>query len=221
MRPLCIPASEVHDEDGAIGFVKMIKSFRIDWTLSAAYMSVLAVEVAVGDWGALFSRDVLGVSKGNAIYPYIVFMSAMIIGRVGFQRVMRGRDEIKVVKSFIIYGGIFFTGFISLTPVVMDYSTDLAFTLLLLGLFAGGLGSSFLGPYLFSHTARRSPRPDSVALAELSATNTALTFLFKLVIAWIAEAAGLVVALLIPGVLFFLVAFYIKKILATTSKPAT
>jgi len=220
MRPLCIPASEVHDEDGAIGFVKMIKSFRIDWTLSAAYMSVLAVEVSVGDWGALFSRDVLGVSKGNAIYPYIVFMSAMIIGRVGFQRVMRGRDEIKVVRSFIVYGGIFFTGFISLTPVVMDYSTDLAFTLLLLGLFAGGLGSSFLGPYLFSHTARRSPRPDSVALAELSATNTALTFLFKLVIAWIAEVAGLVVALLIPGVLFFLVTFYIKKILVTPAKPA-
>jgi hypothetical protein len=160
------------------------------------------------------------VSKGNAIYPYIVFMSAMIIGRVGFQRFMRGRDEIRVVKSFIIYGGIFFTGFISLTPIAMDYSTDLAFTLLLLGLFAGGLGSSFLGPYLFSFAAKRSSRPDSVALAELSATNTALTFLFKLGIAWIAETVGLVFALLIPGVFFFFVAFYIKRLLATTAKPA-
>ena len=112
-------------------------------------------------------------------------MSAMIIGRIGFQRFMSGRDEIRVVKSFIIYGGIFFTGFISLTPIAIDYSTDLAFTLLLLGLFAGGLGSSFLGPYLFSFAAKRSPRPDSVALAELSATNTALTFLFKLGIAWL------------------------------------
>jgi hypothetical protein len=102
----------------------------------------------------------------------------------------------------------------------MDYSTDLAFTLLLLGLFAGGLGSSFLGPYLFSFAAKRSPRPDSVALAELSATNTALTFLFKLGIAWIAETVGLVFALLIPGVFFFFVAFYIKRLLATTAKPA-
>jgi predicted MFS family arabinose efflux permease len=220
MRPLCIPASEVHDEDGAIGFVEMIKSFRIDWTLSAAYLSILAVEVTVGDWGALFSRDVLGVSKGNAIFPYIVFMSAMIVGRVGFSRVMKGRDEVKVVRAFIFNGGILFTFFILLTPLVMEYSTDLAFFLLMLGLVAGGLGSSFLGPYLFGYAAKRSPRPDSVALAELSATNTALTFLYKLAIAWIAEVAGLTAALLIPGLLFFLVGFYIKKILVESSKPA-
>ena len=220
MRPLCIPASDVHDEDGAIGFVEMIKSFRIDWTLSAAYLSILAVEVTVGDWGALFSRDVLGVSKGNAIFPYIVFMSAMIVGRVGFSRVMKGRDEVKVVRAFIFNGGILFTFFILLTPLVMEYSTDLAFLLLMLGLVAGGLGSSFLGPYLFGYAAKRSPRPDSVALAELSATNTALTFLYKLAIAWIAEVAGLTAALLIPGLLFFLVGFYIKKILVESSKPA-
>ena len=220
MRPLCIPASDVHDEDGAIGFVEMIKSFRIDWTLSAAYLSILAVEVTVGDWGALFSRDVLGVSKGNAIFPYIVFMSAMIVGRVGFSRVMKGRDEVKVVRAFIFTGGILFTFFILLTPLVMEYSTDLAFLLLMLGLVAGGLGSSFLGPYLFGYAAKRSPRPDSVALAELSATNTALTFLYKLAIAWIAEVAGLTAALLIPGLLFFLVGFYIKKILVESSKPA-
>lgn len=219
MRPLCIPARDVHDEDGAIGFVEMMKSFRIDWTLSAAYLSILAVEVTVGDWGALFSRDVLGVSKGNAIFPYIVFMSAMIVGRVGYGRVMKGRDEVKVVRTFIFNGGIFFTLFILLTPVTMEYSKDLAFTLLMLGLVAGGLGSSFLGPYLFSYAAKRSPRPDSVALAELSATNTALTFLYKLVIAWIAEVAGLTAALLIPGVLFLLVAFYIKKILVDSPKP--
>jgi hypothetical protein len=102
----------------------------------------------------------------------------------------------------------------------MEYSTDLAFFLLMLGLVAGGLGSSFLGPYLFGYAAKRSPRPDSVALAELSATNTALTFLYKLAIAWIAEVAGLTAALLIPGLLFFLVGFYIKKILVESSKPA-
>ncbi|MGA1279187.1 MAG: MFS transporter [Candidatus Nanopelagicaceae bacterium] len=220
MRPLCIPASDVHDEDGAIGFVEMIKSFRIDWTLSAAYLSILAVEVTVGDWGALFSRDVLGVSKGNAIFPYIVFMSAMIVGRVGFSRVMKGRDEVKVVRAFIFNGAILFTFFILLTPLVMEYSKDLAFILLMLGLVAGGLGSSFLGPYLFGYAAKRSPRPDSVALAELSATNTALTFLYKLAIAWIAEVAGLTAALLIPGILFFLVGFYIKKILVESTKPA-
>jgi predicted MFS family arabinose efflux permease len=221
MKPLCLPAKDVHDEDGAVGFITMIKSFRIDWTLSAAYLSILAVEVTVGDWSALFSRDVLGVSKGNAIYPYIVFMSAMIVGRVGFQRFIKGRDEIKVIRSFIINGGIFFTFFILLTPLTMEYSTDLAFILLLLGLVAGGLGSSFLGPYLFGYAARRSPHPDSVALAELSATNTALTFLYKLIIAWVAEVAGLTAALLIPGLLFFLVAFYIKKILVTTAKPTS
>lgn len=221
MRPLCIPARDVHDEDGAIGFVEMIKSFRIDWTLSAAYLSILAVEVTVGDWSALFSRDVLGVSKGNAIYPYIVFMSAMIVGRVGYQRFMKGRDEVKVVRSFIFYGATFFTLFILLTPLTMEYSTDLAFILLMLGLVAGGFGSSFLGPYLFAYAAKRSPRPDSIALAELSATNTALTFLYKLAIAWVAEVAGLTAALLIPGVLFFLVAFYIKKILVTSPKPTS
>jgi MFS family permease len=220
MRETCIPARDVHDDDGAIGFTEMIKSFRIDWTFSAAYLSILAVEVTVGDWGALFSRDVLGVSKGNAIFPYIVFMSAMIVGRVGYTRVMKGRDELKVVRTFIINGGVFFTLFILLTPLTMEYSKDLAFVLFMLGLVAGGLGSSFLGPYLFAFAAKRSPRPDSVALAELSATNTALTFLYKLVIAWIAEVAGLTAALLIPGVLFFLVAFYIKRIVVSAAKPA-
>lgn len=218
MRETAVPAKSVTDDDGAVGFVAMIKSFRIDWPLSMAYLSVLSVEVTVGDWSALFSRDVLGVSKGNSILPYIVFMTSMIVGRVGFNRFTKGRDEMKVVQSFIITGGILFTLFISLTPLAMDYSDSLAFILLMIGLVAGGLGSSFLGPYLFSFAARRSPAPDSIALAELSATNTAMTFLYKLVIAWIAEVAGLTAAILVPGLLFFLVAFYIKKIMASPAK---
>ena len=218
MRPTAVPAKSVTDDDGAVGFIAMIKSFRIDWPLSIAYLSVLSVEVTVGDWSALFSRDVLGVSKGNSILPYIVFMTSMIVGRVGFNRFTKGRDEIKVVQSFIITGGILFTLFIAMTPIAIDYSDSLAFTLLMMGLVAGGLGSSFLGPYLFSFAARRSPAPDSIALAELSATNTALTFLYKLAIAWIAEVAGLTAAILVPGLLFFLVAFYIRKIMASPAK---
>lgn len=218
MRASCVPAKSVSDDDGAVGFVAMIKSFRIDWPLSIAYLSVLSVEVTVGDWSALFSRDVLGVSKGNSILPYIVFMTAMIVGRVGFHRFTKGRDEIKVVRTFIITGGTLFTLLIGLTPWAMGFSDSLAFILLMLGLVAGGLGSSFLGPYLFSFAARRSPAPDSIALAELSATNTALTFLYKLVIAWIAEVAGLTAAIIVPGILFFAVAFYIRNIMASPAK---
>lgn len=223
MKESCVPAKSVTDDDGAVGLVEMIKSFRIDWPLSIAYLSVLSVEVTVGDWSALFSRDVLGVSKGNSILPYIVFMTSMIVGRVGFNRFTKGRDEMKVVQSFIITGGVLFTLFIALTPIALkylpgDYAGAIAFILLMIGLVAGGLGSSFLGPYLFSFAARRSPAPDSIALAELSATNTAMTFLYKLAIAWIAEVAGLTAAILVPGLLFFLVAFYIKKIMASPAK---
>ena len=218
MRATCVPAKSVTDDDGAVGFVAMIRSFRIDWPLSIAYLSVLSVEVTVGDWAALFSRDVLGVSKGNSILPYIVFMTSMIVGRVGFNSFIRGRDEIKVVRTFIITGSILFTLFIGATSWAIEISDSFAFILLMLGLVAGGLGSSFLGPYLFSFAARRSPAPDSIALAELSATNTALTFLYKLVIAWIAEVAGLTAAIIVPGILFFFVAFYIRSIRASPAK---
>ena len=219
LRPTCIPATEVTDDDGAIGLVQMIKSFRIDLPLAMAYLSILSVEIAVGDWSALFSRDVLGVSKGNAIIPYIVFMTAMIVGRVGFHRFTKGRTEIGVIRTFIVTGATLFIIFISATPLALRISDSLAFTTFILGLVAGGFGSSFIGPYLFAFSAKRSPAPDSIALAEVSAANTALTFVFKLVIAWIAESAGLTVAILIPGVLFLSVAFYIKSIVNAPAKP--
>lgn len=218
IKELCIPARDVKDEDGAIGFFEMIRSFRIDWVLSSAYLSVLAVEISVGDWSALFSRDVLGLGKGAAIAPYLVFMSAMIIGRFGYHRFMKGRDELAVVRSFIVIGGAFFTILIGVSAFLAESHPSLGFIVLMLAFFSGGLGSSFLGPYLFSYAARRSSRPDSVALAELSATNTALTFLYKLILAWVAEVAGLAFALMIPGFAFLCVAFYIKAVMRSPAK---
>ncbi|MBM3719833.1 MAG: MFS transporter [Actinobacteria bacterium] len=218
IKALCIPARDVRDEDGAIGFVEMIKSFRIDWILSSAYLSVLLVEITVGDWSALFTRDILGQEKGISIVPYLVFMTSMIIGRLGYHRVMKGRDELSVVRAFIIIGGIFFTSFIGLSAFLSSVNPTLALLALLAAFFSGGLGSSFLGPYLFSFAAKRSPRPDSVALAELSATNTALTFLTKLVLAWVAQVAGLAFALLIPGLAFLVVAFYIRAVMKSPEK---
>jgi len=218
IKALCIPARDVRDEDGAIGFVEMIKSFRIDWILSSAYLSVLLVEITVGDWSALFTRDILGQEKGVSIIPYLVFMTSMIIGRLGYHRVMKGRDELSVVRAFIIIGGIFFTSFIGLSAFLSSVNPTLALLALLAAFFSGGLGSSFLGPYLFSFAAKRSPRPDSVALAELSATNTALTFLTKLVLAWVAQVAGLAFALLIPGLAFLVVAFYIRAVMKSPEK---
>ena len=218
IRALCIPARDVRDEDGAIGFVEMIKSFRIDWTLSSAYLSVLMVEITVGDWSTLFTRDILGQEKGISIVPYLVFMTAMIIGRLGYHQVMKDRDEVLVVRSFIVIGGIAFTSLVGVAALLASVNSTLALIALLAAFFSGGLGSSFLGPYLFSFAAKRSPRPDSVALAELSATNTALTFFTKLILAWVAQVAGLAFALLIPGLAFFLVSFYIKAVMKSPSK---
>ena len=218
IRALCIPARDVRDEDGAIGFVEMIKSFRIDWTLSSAYLSVLMVEITVGDWSTLFTRDILGQEKGISIVPYLVFMTAMIIGRLGYHQVMKDRDEVSVVRSFIFIGGIAFTSLVGVAALLASVNSTLALIALLAAFFSGGLGSSFLGPYLFSFAAKRSPRPDSVALAELSATNTALTFFTKLILAWVAQVAGLAFALLIPGLAFFLVSFYIKAVMKSPSK---
>lgn len=218
LRSICIPARDVKDEDGAIGFVEMIKSFRVDWVLSSAYLSVLALEITVSDWSVLFNRDVLGISKGIAIVPYIIFMSAMIIGRLGFTNFVKDREEYRVLKAFTLYGGVGFSAFLLLASLVGSANSSLAFTLLMVGFFMGGLGSSFLGPFLFQFAAKRSSRPDSVALAELSATNTALTLLYKLIIAWIAQALGLTVALLIPGIAFLLLAFYIRKVILLEEK---
>jgi fucose permease len=218
LRSICIPARDIKDEDGAIGFVEMIRSFRVDWVLSSAYLSVLALEITVSDWSVLFNRDVLGISKGIAIVPYIIFMSAMIIGRLGFNNFVKDREEYKVLKVFTLYGGVGFSVFLLLASFIGSANPGLAFTLLMVGFFMGGLGSSFLGPFLFQFAAKRSPRPDSVALAELSATNTALTLVYKLIIAWIAQALGLTAALLIPGIAFLLLAFYIRKVILLEEK---
>ena len=218
LRSICIPARDIKDEDGAIGFVEMIRSFRVDWVLSSAYLSVLALEITVSDWSVLFNRDVLGISKGIAIIPYIIFMSAMIIGRLGFNNFVKDREEYKVLKVFTLYGGVGFSAFLLLASFIGSANPGLAFTLLMVGFFMGGLGSSFLGPFLFQFAAKRSPRPDSVALAELSPTNTALTLVYKLIIAWIAQALGLAVALLIPGIAFLLLAFYIRKVILLEEK---
>ena len=78
------------------------------------------------------------------------------------------------------------------------------FIVTLIAFAMGGLGCSFIVPGLFAIAARRSTLPGGVVVALLGVSNTVLTFLMKVVIAWVAQAVNLTAALMIPAVMLIL-----------------
>lgn len=215
LRPILLQGNEVTEADEVVNFRTMLSSFTIDWVVSLGFLCALMLEVAAGDWATILARQEFGVSKSLAVIPYFLFMGAMIIGRLSFNRLRGERSDKELVQPLAIMGGTVFLASLGLSIQLKDFSLYLGFSILCLGFFVTGIGISIIGPLFFGYASARSDKPGGVAVAELGALNQVLTFIGRGVISVVAGAASLPIAMVIPGVMLILVVFFV----AAASQP--
>ncbi|UWR00384.1 MFS transporter [Rhodobacteraceae bacterium S2214] len=139
------------------------------------------VEGAVLDWGALLviERD-LSTAK-NAGIGYILFSVAMVVARLGGDRIIRRLGEFRV----LIAGGM-----ITICGVALILLADAqvaAFT----GFVLIGLGAANLVPIFFSAAGRQTIMPAGLAIASVTTTGYAGVLLGPALIGFTADATSL------------------------------
>ncbi|MFM8447198.1 MAG: MFS transporter, partial [Candidatus Nanopelagicaceae bacterium] len=154
----------------------------------------IMLEFAIGDWSTIFAKENGGISATWAPLPFLFFTLFMIIGRVSITP-LRNRYKItRLVRfggilagtSFII--GIWFIHIFGLVGLIITFSL-------------AGLGSSFIGPSFLNIANTRINLPSSIVIGQVSAVNVMLSWILKQLIAFVAQLAGLQIALTIPAVL--------------------
>jgi len=210
IAPSLIKANKQRNSE--YGMKTLFTSFSIDRLVTVGLICAVMVELATGDWATIFSKEDLHMSPGVSTIPYILFMSAMILGRLGVHRFLHRIKLDVIARKTSIAGGAISIASILLAVHVSKSSPTLGFSIYCIGTFAAGLGSSFLTPSFMDAARGRSKAPSSVVIGQLGVINTLLIFMFKTIIAWTAQLTSIAIALLIPSTLLILASLATKAL---------
>ena len=196
------------DDDSDFGVKDLFTSFRIDYLVSTALVCGIMVEFATADWSAIYSKETIGVRGSLATIPYILTFAAMIVARLGQNRITPYVSLEQQIKFGSVIGGVGFIGFILASSLLVDHSKTAAYICTLIGFAIGGFFSAILSPTLFTAANKRSSQPSAVLFAQTGVINAILVLIVKTVIAWTAQFSGsIAIAMIIPGLLLISVAF--------------
>jgi MFS family permease len=205
-------------EDDHYSVKRVFTSLRFDRLIAGGMICTIFVEIAMGDWSNIFGREYLGVKGGLITLPYILFMSAMIIGRLSISRILKVLPINRAANIGAVTGGTFFLIGVTSSILFGDSQKHLAFGLFAFGCFVAGLGTSFVTPSFFNAASARSPFPSSVVIGQIGLINNFLIFGGKWVVAWTAQFTSLAVALFIPGIMALSVPLFTKALLSGNAK---
>jgi len=205
-------------EDDHYSVKRMITSIRFDRLIAGGMICAISLEIAMGDWSNIFAREYLGIKGGLITLPYILFMSAMIAGRLGISRIIKRMPINRAANIGAVTGGSFFLIGIAASIFFGDTHKYWAFAIFSLGCLVAGLGTSFITPSFFNAASARSALPGSVVIGQVSLINNFFIFGGKWVIAWTAQFTSLAVALLIPALMALSLPFFTKALLTVNAK---
>jgi len=196
------------DDDSDFGVKDLFTSFRIDYLVSTALVCGIMVEFATADWSAIYSKETIGVRGSLATIPYILTFAAMIVARLGQNRITPYVSLEQQIKFGSVIGGVGFIGFILASSLLVDHSKTAAYICTLIGFAIGGFFSAILSPTLFTAANKRSSQPSAVVFAQTGVINAILVLFVKTVIAWTAQFSGsIAIAMIIPGLMLISVSF--------------
>ena len=196
------------EDDSDFGFKDLFTSFRVDYLVSAALVCGIMVEFATADWSAIYSKETIGVRGSLATIPYILTFAAMIVARLGQNRITPYVSLEQQIKFGSVIGGVGFIGFILASSLLVDHSKTAAYICTLIGFAIGGFFSAILSPTLFTAANKRSSQPSALVFAQTGVINAILVLIVKTVIAWTAQFSGsIAIAMIIPGLMLISVAF--------------
>ena len=215
LRPIAL-APQLEDDHFSVA--RVFKTLRFDRLIAGGMICAIFIEIAMGDWSNIFGREYLGIKGGLITLPYILFMSAMIAGRLSISRIIRRLPINQATNIGAIIGGSFFLIGVFASIILGESNKNLAFAIFSFGCFIAGLGTSFVTPSFFNAASARSPLPSAVVIGQIGLINNFLIFGGKWVLAWTAQFTSLAVALIIPGVMAVSVPFFSKALLSGNAK---
>jgi fucose permease len=180
-----------------------LKKFNFDWIINFGLIFGIMLEFAIGDWSTIFAKEDGGISATWAPLPFLCFTLFMIVGRVSITP-LRNRFKLSKLVRFggLLAGASFLVGI---------WMIDL-FGLpgLMISFALAGLGSSFIGPSFLNIANTRINLPSSIVIGQISAVNVMLSWVLKQIVAFVAQAAGLQVALTIPALMAIAVGLFTR-----------
>lgn len=200
LSPVLIKANQNDDEH--LPMKTLFTSFKVDWLISGGLLCAVFLEFATGDWSAIFARERIGVSAGQAALPYICFMSAMIIGRFSASRLMQIFEIHRVIRFLALTGGVGFLLFLTISVNLPITQMNLALISTCLAFTFAGAGSSLMAPTFYTAGNRRTTLPSAVLVGRMGVVNVICVFILKACVAWTAQFTGsIALALTIPGLM--------------------
>lgn len=211
LTPVLMKPNE--DEEEHLPLRTLITSFRVDWLVSGGLLCAVFLEFATGDWSAIFAKERIGVSSGQAALPYILFMTAMIIGRLNAGKIAKRFQIDQTIRLFALVGGGGFLTFLTITVQIPAELKALAFVTTCIAFTFAGMGSSLMAPSFYTAGNQRSPLPSAVVVGQIGVVNMIAVFILKAAIAWTAQFTGsLAIALTIPALMLMSTAFFARAV---------
>ena len=205
-------------EDDHYSVKQIFKSLRFDRLIAGGMICAIMIEISMGDWSNIFAREYLGIKGGLITLPYILFMSAMIAGRLGISRIINRIPINKAANIGSVVGGTFFLIGVLASILFGDTHQYWAFGIFSFGCLMAGLGTSFITPSFFNAASARSAFPSAVVIGQIGLINNFFIFGGKWVIAWTAQFTSLAVALMIPAIMALSVPLFSKALLSGNAK---
>jgi MFS family permease len=211
LTPVLMKPNE--DEHEHLPLRTLVTSFRVDWLISGGLLCAVFLEFATGDWSAIFAKERIGVSSSLAALPYVLFMIAMIIGRLNAGKIaIRFRVD-QTIRLFALIGGVGFLTFLTIAVQIPAEYKAIAFTATCLAFTFAGIGSSLMAPTFYTAGNQRSPLPSAVVVGQMGVVNMIAVFILKAVVAWTAQFTGsLAIALTIPALMLIATALFARAV---------
>lgn len=213
LSPVLMKANEEKEEH--LPLRTLITSFRVDWLISGGLLCAVFLEFSAGDWSAIFTKERIGVSASLAALPYICFTVALIVGRLGANRIAKHFQLHHTVRFLALFGGFGFIVFIALAVNIPGEHKYWALASTCIAFAFAGAGSSLMAPTFYTAGNRRSPLPSAVTVGQLGVVNSGAIFILKACVAWTAQFTGsLAIALMIPALMLVATAYFARVLKA-------
>ena len=197
------------DKEGHLPLRTLVTSFRVDWMISGGLLCAVILEFATGDWSAIFAKERIGVSSSLAALPYVLFMIAMIIGRLNAGKIAKRFRIDPTIRLFALIGGAGFLTFLTIAVQVPAEHKGIAFIATCLAFTFAGIGSSLMSPTFYTAGNQSSSLPSAVVVGQMGVVNVIAVFILKATIAWTAQFTGsIAIALTIPALMLLATAFF-------------
>ena len=201
------------NEEAHLPLRTLITSFRIDWLVSGGFLSAVFIEFSTGDWSAIFAKERIGVSPGLAALPYVVFMIAIITGRLNSGKLAKRFHVQRMIRFLAIFGGGGFLLFLTITVQIPAEHKNIALATTCIAFAFAGIGSSVITPSFFAAANQRSPLPSAVVIGQLGVINVFAAYIIRAVVAWTAQFTGsLAIALTIPALMLMAAAYFARAV---------